>query len=363
MNLLRSRFVSLLAGCLAALASVCSGARASAADAPATKAAAATQTAFRPRVIISTDFPPVRGIAVAKEGERLDYRSDPDDIQSMVRFLLYTNDFDVEALVASSATWSGGARKQSIIEVLGLYDQVDENLRKHDPRYPTADQLKAITFEGRSGCWGKGWDQIGGEGRDSQASEAIIKIVDKPDPRPVWVCVWGGPREVAQAIYRVQKARTPEELDKFISKLRIFLIARQDGSHEWMLQSFPKLFVIASEKTYLGFFGGRDPLTNSEWLNKNIRENRGPLGAVYPLSASAVKGGVQEGDSPSFMHLASAVRGLNNPEVPTQKSWGGQYRRDGGTNHWLDGPGGETISRWKADYQADFAKRAAWMVE
>jgi hypothetical protein len=34
-----------------------------------------------------------------------DHTSDPDDIQSMVRFLLYANEFDVEGLVASSATF------------------------------------------------------------------------------------------------------------------------------------------------------------------------------------------------------------------------------------------------------------------
>jgi hypothetical protein len=322
--------------------------------------AVAKKPGIRSRVIISSDFPPVPGLAVSSTP--LNYRSDPDDIQSMVRFLLYVNDLDVEGLIASSATLNGLARKKSILEVLDLYDKVDENLRLHDPRYPTADKLRSITWEGRSGCWGKGWGQIGGEGRDSEASDEIIKVVDKPDPRPVWVCVWGGPREVGQAIWKVQKSRSPAELEKFLSKLRIFLIANQDGSADWMKQNFPNLFIISSGKTYFGFFGGgSDPDRNVEWVNKHLRENHGPLGAIYPTRASAVSG-VQEGDSPSFMYLVSAAFGMNDPEDPTQPSWGGEYKRDGSSNHWGDGPGGSSISKWKSDFQADFAKRADWMV-
>jgi hypothetical protein len=33
------------------------------------------------------------------------------------------------------------------------------------------------------------------------------------------------------------------------------------------------------------------------------------------------------------------------------------------TNHWVDGIGGSTISKWKEKYQADFAKRADRMLQ
>jgi hypothetical protein len=80
------------------------------------------------------------------------------------------------------------------------------------------------------GCGKQAWTEIIGEGRDSEASDAIIAAADKPDSRPIYICVWGGPREVAQAIWKVQNTRSKEELNaKFISKLRIFLIACQDA--------------------------------------------------------------------------------------------------------------------------------------
>jgi len=82
---------------------------------------------------------------------------------------------------------------------------------------------------------------------------------------------------------------------------------------------------------------------------------------VYPKAAMSVDG-LKEGDSPSFMYLVSAARGLNNPEDPTQQSWGGQFVRSGTTNHWVDGTESSTISNWKSQYQAEFAQRADWML-
>lgn len=312
------------------------------------------------RVVISTDFPP---LDVCMSGCAADHTSDPDDVQSMVRFLLYANDFDVEGLVASSATFANVAKKQYIIDILNLYAKVYDNLIKHDTAYPTADYLKSVTFQGRSGTWGKTDSNNIGSGKDSEASNAIISIVDKPDTRPVWFCFWGDCSNLAQAIWKVQNTRSAEELKVFLSKIRVFQIAHQDDTIDWMMSNFPDLFIIYSNSTYSGIFGGSgDSLGNLAWLNKNIIQNHGPLGAIYPPAAMGVDG-LKEGDSPSFMYLVSANRGLNDPENPAQASWGGQYVRSGTTNHWIDGVGAATISRWKSQYQADFALRANWMLD
>ena len=58
-----------------------------------------------------------------------------------------------------------------------------------------------------------------GEGKDSPASELLIKAADKEDPRPLWVTVWGGPNVLAQALWKVRTTRSEEELNKFVSKL------------------------------------------------------------------------------------------------------------------------------------------------
>ena len=322
------------------------------------------------RVIVTSDFPP---IGVVKGGLFVPntQKSDPDDMQSMVRFLLYANEFDIEGLVASAGTFAMEAHKKNILDVLDQYEKVYGNLKSHDSDYPTPDYLRSVTFEGlgrNHGIpikWGHNkqpYTDIMGEGMDSEASNAIIAAADKDDPRPIYICVWGGPREVAQAIWRVKNTRSQEELDAFISKLRIYLIIRQDATHEWLMNEFPDLFIIESMTTYWGIMGGDDPLTDLTWVNENIRFNHGPLCAVYPHEGMG-NTGVCEGDTPTFLWLISANRGINDPEDPTQPSWGGQYVRKEGTNHYVDGPGGLSISRWQEDYQREFKERADWCIK
>ncbi|MFY0688558.1 MAG: DUF1593 domain-containing protein [Cyclobacteriaceae bacterium] len=323
----------------------------------------------KPRVIMMSDFPP---IGVVKGGDvPLNQKSDPDDMQSIVRFLLHANEFDIEGLVASAGTFAMTAEKTNILEVLDEYEKVHPNLITYDKEFPSADYLRTVTYEGMANnhglkvIWGKDkqpYTDIIGKGLDSEASNAIIEIVDKPDPRPVWVHVWGGPREVAQAIWDVKNTRSKKELAAFVSKLRIFLIAYQDASHGWLMDEFPELFIIDSRKTYQGMFGGSDPKSDLAWINENIRQNHGPLCDVYPHEGMGCTG-VCEGDSPTFMHLLSANRGMNDPEDPTQPSWGGQYVRKEGTNHYIDGPGKSSISKWRADYQKEFQERADWCIK
>ncbi len=151
--------------------------------APTAVGAAPTQAGtatIRPRVVISSDFPPTD---VVMRGAPADHCSDPDDMQSMVRFLRYTNEFDVEGLIASSGTFANIARKQNMLDVIDLYDQVDENLRKHDPRYPTGDYLRSVTFQGLTGTWGKSVSHNIGAGKDSEASNAMARpIITLMDP-------------------------------------------------------------------------------------------------------------------------------------------------------------------------------------
>jgi hypothetical protein len=314
----------------------------------------ADKDTLRPRVIVMSDFPPIDVIPVKAPYGPPEKRSDPDDVQSMVRFLLYTNEFDVEGLIASAGTKAYIARKQNILDMLNIYDQVDENLRKHDPRYPTADQLRWVTWQGRDGTYGKSGAKKLGKGMDTEASDAIIRIVDKPDDRPVFVCAWGGTYEVAQAIWKVQHTRTPDELDRFLGKLRIYSIGRQDNTLQWLIDNFPDLFIIISDNTYRGMFsyapGSDASLNDIDWVYKNVRRGHGMLGLVYPESTTMdrAKEGVREGDTPSFLYLVSAVRGLNDPEKPDQESWGGQFiQPDPAKKHWYDGPGPESVYKWR----------------
>jgi hypothetical protein len=102
----------------------------------------------------------------------------------------------------------------------------------------------------------------------------------------------------------------------------------------------------------------------SAWIDANIRAGHGPLGAAYRGSGfDPTQPGQQEGDTPSFLHLVGAVRGLNDPDQPDQGGWGGRFvRPDPSRNHWFDDPGGpETLYRWRREVQEAFAERAGGM--
>ena len=112
--------------------------------------ARAGEAPARPRVIVSSDLPPLdvipgKGARVGDPPEKI---SDPDDIQSMVRFLLYANEMDVEGLVVSAGTFANVARKQHVLDLLDVYGRVVGNLQRHDPRYPGVDRLRAVDLAG-----------------------------------------------------------------------------------------------------------------------------------------------------------------------------------------------------------------------
>ena len=92
-----------------------------------TKAHTSQPIANRLRVVMMTDFPP---IGVVKAGNvPNDQKSDPDDMQSIVRFLLYANEFDIEGIVVSSGTFANTAKKINMLPT----------------RYPRANQLNSLT--------------------------------------------------------------------------------------------------------------------------------------------------------------------------------------------------------------------------
>jgi len=183
------------------------------------------------RLIVSTDFPPLDCIPGGEAyGENPEMISDLDDIQSMIRFLTYSDEFQIEGLISSASTFGNIANKSWLLSLLKVYGEVYDNLYLHSPEYPTPAYLKDVLKEGWSGAWGKEYEEIIGKGKDSEASEHIISVIDDQNPDPVWIIFWGGPRELGQALWKVKHTRSAEELRRFISKIRTYFVGLQDGS-------------------------------------------------------------------------------------------------------------------------------------
>lgn len=175
--------------------------------------------AEKPRVIVLTDI-----------------ENEPDDAQSMVRFLVYSNQWDVEGLVATTSIHQRDkVAAWRIREIVQAYGKVRDNLEQHEQGFPTADDLLSVIREGRAAY---GMTAVG-PGMDSPGSERIIEPVDREDPRQVWVIVWGGPNCLAQALWKVRATRSKEALDRFVAKLRVYTISDQDDSGPWIRREFP----------------------------------------------------------------------------------------------------------------------------
>ena len=156
-----------------------------------------------------------------------DMGNEPDDQMSMVRLLTYSNELDLEGLVATTSTWQRAKRETGTIKgIIAAYDEVRPNLEKHASNWPAASYLDSIVSVGQPEY---GMADVG-EGKSSPGSKALIAAVDKNDQRPVWVTVWGGANTLAQALYDVRATRSAEELKKFEAKLRVYSISDQDDA-------------------------------------------------------------------------------------------------------------------------------------
>jgi len=255
-----------------------------------------------------------------------DIEADPDDAQSMVRFLTYANEWDIEGLIATTSIHQKTrVAPESIKKILSAYQKVQPNLLKHQKGYPSYEMLvskvkKGLAVYGMEGV---------GENKNSEGSDWVVQLLKKNDNRPVWFCVWGGPNVLAQALWQIQHTMDEADARKLYQKIRIYTISDQDDSGPWIRKNFPGIFYIVSpgynyvNATWLGmsfpFPGANTEVVSNEWLAKNIQQGHGVLGATYPDVAYGM-----EGDTPAFLNLIN--NGLNNAEHPEYGGWGGRYQ-------------------------------------
>lgn len=286
----------------------------------------------RPRVIVTSD-------------------GEIDDECSMVRFLLYSNEWDVEGIVTSSSQyhwqghrWAGDGWLQPYLDA---YAQVYTNLKKHDPEFPAPHYLRSRVALGN----------VKAEGdmdMETQGSKLIVKVLlDESDERPIWLQAWGGTNTIARALKTIEQEH-PERMAEVAQKIRFFFIWEQDETYQkyirphWEKYEIPTIicdqfWAIAYEwKKILP--EDKQSYFKSEWMKTNILSDHGPLCSIYKahvpgshgLSGDTdfVDGDFRsEGDSPAFLHVIPT--GLRSTESPGYGGWGGRYKNVRG-NVWLD---------------------------
>lgn len=253
-----------------------------------------------------------------------DIGADPDDQESMVHLLLYSNEIEIKGLIATTSVWQSKPQPELIKNIIQAYGKVQANLNKNETGYPSAESLLKRVTHGIAKHGMKGV----GQGENSPGSNLIIKVLKENDSRPLWICAWGGVNTLAQALYEIRKTEPKTVAKKLIARLRVYTISDQDNSGVWIRKNFPHLFYIVSPGDNYGsatwsaingvFPGINNNVISNSWLEKNIQQGHGPLGAIYP----DVSWGM-EGDTPSWLGLIP--NGLSYPSHPNWGGWGGRY--------------------------------------
>jgi len=326
----------------------------------------------KPRVIATTD-------------------GEVDDRKSMVRFLMYANEWDIEGLIYSSSCWhwKGDAENPGetwhgetwIEEQIDAYAQVYPNLKKHDATYPTPEYLKECVFVGNIALTGDMREATPG-------SDRIVEVLLEPDPSPVWLQAWGGANTIARALKTIEEEH-PDRMAEVSRKARIFLICEQDKTYsDYIKPQWPRIETLYDWWAWLAISYGWEKYVpkdlqsyiDDNWMLANIK-GHGALSAMYP----DINGGkttphlLVESDSPAFMHQINV--GLRSMEDPSFGGWAGRFQRMQG-NEWVEAedrdarghqapptPGHaladrhRALYRWIPAFQNDWAARADWCVK
>lgn len=249
--------------------------------------------ADKPRVIVETD---IGG-------------TDPDDFQSMVHLLVYADCFDIEGLVSSPY---GPGRKEDILKVIDCYERDYDNLRTYSDRYPTPDALHALTKQGETEM-----APYAGVRRSTEGSRWVVKCARRDDPRPLYILVWGGIEDLAQALH---------EAPDILPKLRVYWIGGPNkkwspDAYQYIVENHPELWIIESNATYRGWFTGGNQ--SGQWGNKEFVTRyiagKGALGGFFSMQLGST---IKMGDTPSVGWLLKGT-----PDDPSKPGWGGRFVR------------------------------------
>lgn len=324
---------------------------------PAAKGAdPTTPTGTRPRIIATTD-------------------GEIDDRCSMVRFLLYANEWDIEGIIHCSSKfhWKGNGRDVErhnwadevwLDQQIDLYEKIYPKLSQHAEGFPTAETLRKLVYTGNV-------VNVGDMSEDTAGSDRIVEILLDDEPGPVYLQAWGGTNTIARALWKIQHEHA-DQMEKVSNKAIVYIILDQDKTlRDYIEPNWPKLQVLGSFRQFAAIaYRWADKIPQPQksffekpWMEKQILNNHGPLCAIYESNRGAFR---SEGDSPSFMH--QIVVGLRSLEHPGWGGWGGRFVQErAGGFVWRgardEGNVDKPIWRWAEAFQNDWAARADWCVK
>lgn len=252
----------------------------------------------KPRVVITTD-------------------PELDDLNSLIRYLLYSGDFRTEGLIYASSqfhwqgdgqgtqwfvkgreydrpgmnicpctSWRWAEGERFIDDALDAYGAAYPNLRIHDPDYPAPELLRSKVR------WGN--VQFDGDiSADSAGSELIKTLLLDSEEAPIYLHAWGGQSTIARALLSIEqqyrdRAEWPAIRAQVVRKAVISAFGDQDGTYaSYIAPNWPDIRYLEPAGGISIAYAVQDQVDEEnkvyfspEWTRENI-SSKGPLGELY----------------------------------------------------------------------------------
>lgn len=319
-----------------------------------------------------------------------------DDVDSFIRMLLYSNEFDIEGLVYSSSMWhyKGDGKGTKMVsemdmtkkiygektdlrwpgthwmqDLIDAYEKVYPNLSTHAKGFPKPATLRSLIKVGNI-------DFEGEMNQDTEGSDFIKATLLDENLSPLYLQVWGGTNTIARALKSIedQYKNTPKWATiykKVCQKAIIYAILDQDATYKkYVAVNWPDIKVFYNSKQFWSLaYNWKKAVPESlhyllegKFMSENIINNHGALTKMYYSygdgqkqvgddehihgDTSKLKKGqwgtfnkydfISEGDSPAFLNLINV--GLGNLENPEYGGWGGRLvQSKSNPKRWEDG--------------------------
>ncbi|WP_105566593.1 DUF1593 domain-containing protein [Microbacterium halophytorum] len=247
------------------------------------------------------------GVTASEKGQpvatpRTVITTDPelDDLNSMLRMLLYSNDLNIAGLVYSASQhhyagdpergvephrWPAPDARFHIDDAVDQYEKVYPNLAAHDSGYPAPDELRALVR------WGNVSD-VGAMSVDTEGSDHIKRILLDDEPGQVFLQAWGGANTIARALKSIQEEYEGTDdwdaiHEKVSNKAVLTSWGQQDTTFvDYIRPNWPELEHREVSTSIWGYGARSSALPEwqkylePDWMKTNISDV-GPIGDAY----------------------------------------------------------------------------------
>lgn len=261
-----------------------------------------------------------------------------DDNNSLIRFLLYSSDVQVEGLIYASSgfhwkgdgkgtkwyvpgreyarfglnlcpceSWRWAKDERFIHNAVEAYAKVYPNLKIHDPNYPTPDELRSKIRYGNI-------EFDGDISKDSPGSDLIKSLMLDNKPGPLYITAWGGESTIARALKSIQLQYENtiewEQVKNKISRKVILLPSgdQDDTYAKYIKPNWPNIeyrqFRDGPNFGYAAQLRAKKEdsiYMTASWTKQNVSA-RGPLGALYRVWGDGKQ--MVKGDKLDFFGIA-----------------------------------------------------------